>query len=239
MSFAVAQAHAASAGIGGIVAFQASQAARIAASRSGWRLARLARSRSSLGDVEQVFVPSTRRYFQSPSRIARWPRWFMRQYSGRSKRCAGIAQLPAAATRRPAGSRDRQPTPAASSIVADQSIVMQCCSLTPPGGDRGRPVRDPGHADAAFGQVHLAADQRPVVGEALAAVVAGEDHQRVVRQAAASQRVQHPADAFVHVVDHAAVGVDVAAVQVEQVVLAPRAPARASSRVSQGQCGAV
>jgi hypothetical protein len=51
--------------------------------------------------------------------------------------------------------------------------------------DDGGPVRDPGHADAPFGQVHLAAHQRPVVGEALAAVVAGEDDQGVVGQAMA------------------------------------------------------
>src|SRR5206468_8912278 len=31
--------------------------------------------------------------------------------------------------------------------------------------DRGGPVRDPGHADPAFGEVHLAAHERPVVGE--------------------------------------------------------------------------
>ncbi|MCY1545244.1 hypothetical protein D9M68_811750 [compost metagenome] len=86
------------------------------------------------------------------------------------------------------------------------------------GRDRRGPVGDPGHADAAFGQVHLAAHQRPVVGEALAAVVAGEDDQRVVFQSVLAQRGHQLADAFVHVVDHAAVGLHVAAVQVEQVL---------------------
>ena len=86
------------------------------------------------------------------------------------------------------------------------------------GRDAGRPMRDPRHANAAFGQVHLAAHQRPVVAEALAAVVAGEDDQRVVQLPGFLQRIDDPANAFVHVVDHALVGVDVAAVQVKQVV---------------------
>ena len=78
---------------------------------------------------------------------------------------------------------------------------------------------DPGHPDAAFGQVHLAAHQRPVVTEALAAVVTGEDHQGVALDAGLAQRGHHPADALVHLPDHALVAVDAAAVQVEQLVL--------------------
>ena len=81
------------------------------------------------------------------------------------------------------------------------------------GGYDGGPVRNPGHADAAFGQVHLAAHQRPVVREAFAAVVAGEDDQRVVQLAVGAQRLDDPAYALVHVMDHAAVLVDVAARQ--------------------------
>src|SRR5256885_8268376 len=83
--------------------------------------------------------------------------------------------------------------------------------------DHGRPVRDPGHAYAALGQVHLAADQGPVVGEAFAAVVAGEDDEGVVQLPVGAQRLDDPAYAFVHVVDHAAVLVDVAAVQVGKI----------------------
>ena len=87
------------------------------------------------------------------------------------------------------------------------------------GGNHGGPVGNPGHADAAFGQVHLAAHQGPVVREAFAAVVAGEHHQCVALQPFGAQQVHQAANAFVHVVDHAAIGVDVAAVQVEQVAL--------------------
>ena len=81
------------------------------------------------------------------------------------------------------------------------------------GLDDSGPVRDIRHPYAAFGQVHLAADQRPVVRETLTAVVAGEDDQRVVELTVFLQRVDEPANAFVHVVDHALVGGDVAAVQ--------------------------
>ncbi len=88
------------------------------------------------------------------------------------------------------------------------------------GGDGGGPVGDPGHADAAFGQVHLAADQGPVVGEAFAAVVAGEYDEGVALQAVGAQRVHDAADALVHVVDHAAVGFHVAAGQVVDGLLA-------------------
>ena len=56
------------------------------------------------------------------------------------------------------------------------------------------------------------------IGESFSAVVAGEDDQRVVDQAVRFERAHQPADAFVHVMDHAAVHVNVAAGQVEQVV---------------------
>ena len=85
-------------------------------------------------------------------------------------------------------------------------------------GDAARPVGDPGYPYAALGQVHLAAHQRPVVGEALAAVVAGEHQQGVVGQTEPLQRGQHPANAFVHVVDHPLVGVDVAAIEVHDAI---------------------
>ncbi len=85
-------------------------------------------------------------------------------------------------------------------------------------GNASGPVCDPRHADAAFGQVHLAAHQRPVVAETLTAVVAGEDDQGVVQLPGFLQSVHHPTNALVHVVDHAVVGVDVAAIEVKKVV---------------------
>ena len=81
-------------------------------------------------------------------------------------------------------------------------------------GNAARPMRHPRHANAAFGEIHLAAHQRPAVGEALATVVAGEHYQRVLKQAIRTQAAHDAANALVHVVNHAAVAVDVAAVQV-------------------------
>ena len=80
-------------------------------------------------------------------------------------------------------------------------------------------MRDPGHPDAPLGQVHLATHQWPVVGEALTAVVAGEHDQRVVQLVQPPECVHQLANALVHVADHGVVGVDVATVQVKQVVL--------------------
>ena len=77
------------------------------------------------------------------------------------------------------------------------------------------PVGDPGDPDTALGQIHLAAHKGPVVRKPLTAVVAGEHQQSVVRQAMIAQRLHHLADAFVHVVDHALVGVNIPAVQVD------------------------
>jgi hypothetical protein len=84
------------------------------------------------------------------------------------------------------------------------------------GRDRSRPTCDARHADAALGQVHLAADQRPVVAEALAAVVAGEHDQRVIAQARGVEGIEHAANTFVHLADHLVIDVDRAAVVVRQ-----------------------
>ena len=80
------------------------------------------------------------------------------------------------------------------------------------------PADDVGHADAALEQVHLLAHQRPGVGVALPAVVAGEDHERIVRRAGRGERGQDAADALVHVADHRQVRLDGAAVGVGDLV---------------------
>ena len=116
-------------------------------------------------------------------------------------------------------------------MVALQSIVMQSWRARRTGAEARRPACNPGHANAAFGEVHLAADERPVVAEALAAVVAREDDERVVGDLRRGERLEDPADPFVHVADHAAVGVDVAAVQMEQVVLDLGGDARVVARL--------
>ncbi len=41
-----------------------------------------------------------------------------------------------------------------------------------------------------FGQIHLAAHQRPVIREALAPAVAREDYERVVKLASSAQGLQ-------------------------------------------------
>ena len=148
-------------------------------SRSGWRLARLARSRSSLDHVEQIFVlvdlqvlPAAgehrallvvlhapeQRPLGDGARIAELPhqRDPVARIVGMGRGARGLEE-------------GRHPVHGDGELLGDR-----------PGGRARRPAHHVGHADAAFHQVHLAADQRPVVGEALAAIVAGEDDDRVV-----------------------------------------------------------
>ena len=82
-----------------------------------------------------------------------------------------------------------------------------------------RPVRNPWHANAPFCQVHFAAHQGPVVAETFTTVVAGEHNQGVVELSCFLERIHHPTNALVHVVNHAVVGVNVATLQMENIVL--------------------
>ncbi len=88
-------------------------------------------------------------------------------------------------------------------MVAVQSMVTQCWSLRPPETTRAGPCAIQGTRMPPL--VHLAADKRPVVGEALATVVAREDDPRVLEPTHVAQCLHVPV-ALVHVVDHAAVG---------------------------------
>ncbi len=90
------------------------------------------------------------------------------------------------------------------------------------GGDRGGPLHDVRHADAALGQVHLAAHQRPGVGETFAAVVAGENDHRILGQAQLIQRIQHPPAAFVKLADHLLIDLDRTALLVGDVQVSLR-----------------
>ena len=81
-----------------------------------------------------------------------------------------------------------------------------------------RPVRNPWHPNAAFSEVHFAAHQGPVVAETFSTVVAGEHNQGVVELSSGLERIHHPTNALVHVVDHAVVGVNVATLQMEDIV---------------------
>ena len=77
--------------------------------------------------------------------------------------------------------------------VAVQSIVIASRAVVSAPRQARGPARDIRHADASLQQVHLAADQRPVVGEALAAVVARENHQRALGSAGALVARRAPA----------------------------------------------
>ena len=74
---------------------------------------------------------------------------------------------------------------------------------------------DPRHSDAAFGQVHLATHQGPVVTETFASIVAGKHNQGVVQLSGFLKGLNDPPNAFVHVMNHALVGVNVATVQMK------------------------
>ena len=106
---------------------------------------------------------------------------------------------------------------------------QQCRHPVHVGGDLladavARNARGPGDdgrdAQAAFQQFGFAAGEGPGVGEALAAIVAGEDHDGVAGDAVALDRLQHAADLCVHGGDHAAIGFLRAAVEVDRVLAA-------------------
>jgi hypothetical protein len=102
--------------------------------------------------------------------------------------------------------------------VADQSIVKHCWALTPPGA-------------MAAGQCAIQGTRMPPSVRSILPPTSGQLSEKrspplslvkTTRVLSANpwrrSAVHHLPDAFVHVVDHAAVGVDVAAVQVEEVV---------------------
>ena len=88
--------------------------------------------------------------------------------------------------------------------------------------DACRPACDVRHPDAPFEEIHLLADERPVIREALAAVVAREDDQRVALGADRRERLEYPADAFVHLPDHRQVRGKRAAIRMHDARDAPR-----------------
>ena len=83
--------------------------------------------------------------------------------------------------------------------------------------DVARPAGDGWDAEAAFEQLHLGAGEGPYVGESLAAVVAGEDHDRVVGEPILVEGFEDTAYLLIHRDNHAGVGGLVAAVVVGEV----------------------
>jgi hypothetical protein len=206
----------ASSGIGGMVAFQASQACRRAARRCGLAAGQVGAFACVLVQVEQVVVAVDPQVLERPVAQRALAAVVHAPVQRPRHAVAGVVQQ---RQQRDAVQRVRRVGGHASGRQQRGGPVHGHAGLVADAAwrDDSGPLRHPGHTDTAFGEVHLAADQRPVVAEALTAVVAGEHHQGVVELAGVAQRLQHPADALVHVVDHAAVLVDVAAVQVEQV----------------------
>ena len=107
--------------------------------------------------------------------------------------------------------------PAAASSVGTQSMVIATCVA----GSVSRQASGPGHdrrnSQTTLEQLCLPAGERPGVGESLAAVVAGEDDDRVVREAMHPERLDHAADLHVHCLDHPLIGLLRPAVIVPQV----------------------
>mmetsp|Transcript_67487 Transcript_67487/g.186944 ORF Transcript_67487/g.186944 Transcript_67487/m.186944 type:complete len:527 (-) Transcript_67487:101-1681(-) len=98
-------------------------------------------------------------------------------------------------------------------VHADQHLIADLAGLHARG-----PAQQRGHADAAFQQLALLATEGPDIGEALAAVVAGEHDDGVLRQALGLQRGQHAAHGSIQRGDDLAVLLQVAAVGVVEVL---------------------
>ncbi len=80
----------------------------------------------------------------------------------------------------------------------------------------GRVANDSRNPNAALQQVAFFAHERPHAGKTLAAVVAGEDHDRVIRNAGSVQGSQDTAYTVVHRAHHFRIGRQRAAAEVEQ-----------------------
>ncbi len=74
------------------------------------------------------------------------------------------------------------------------------------------PPNNRGHTNAAFQQVTFVTRKRPLIRESFAAIVTGEDHQRVPFEPCAAQRLQHATNASVHALHHGCVNLQRAAI---------------------------
>ena len=92
--------------------------------------------------------------------------------------------------------------PQASRTVGNRSIVPTGSSTTRPGRE-SRAAHDQRHAEQGL-VVDRALQHQPVVAEEVA-VVAGEEHERVVGEATRGERREHAADAVVELAHHAVV----------------------------------
>ena len=83
-------------------------------------------------------------------------------------------------------------------------------------GNTSRPRDQRGYPQAPFEQLGLPACERPGIGEAFPAVVAGEHDDGVLRQTVGVQRLEHAPDLQIHVLDHGLVGLLRPAVEIKQ-----------------------
>ncbi len=124
--------------------------------------------------------------------------------------------------------------PAAASKVGIQSMLISTCSVVRPAGYAPGQRMIAGMRKPPSSSSVLLPGEGPGVGEALAAVVAGEDHDGVVGDAVGLERLQDAADLQVHLHDHARVSALRPAVEMEQrgeplrLGLVVRAPPRAN-----------
>src|SRR5690348_9331718 len=79
-----------------------------------------------------------------------------------------------------------------------------------------RPVEDCWYAQSSLEQFCLSAGKRPCIRKALAAVVAGEDDDRVLEDAVGTQCLCHTADLKVHALNHALICFLRAAIEIGQ-----------------------
>jgi hypothetical protein len=79
---------------------------------------------------------------------------------------------------------------------------MAACSVVRTRGNDSAPADDRRNARAALEEIALLNGKRPVVREPLAAVVAGEDDERIALAAGSLERLQHASDARIHVAHH-------------------------------------
>src|SRR5215510_11671224 len=84
------------------------------------------------------------------------------------------------------------------------------------------PTSDRRDAKAAFEQLLLHTRERPIVGEALAAVIAGEDDYCIAGQTARVERLQHSANVGIQALHHRCVGPLRATVAMDDVADSPR-----------------
>ena len=85
-------------------------------------------------------------------------------------------------------------------------MVIATSSLTVSGLDARGPTDEPRNAESAFEEFGLDAGERPRVGEALTAIVAGENDDGIVGEAGIVERLQNASNLKIHRLHHPRIG---------------------------------